>query len=158
MNVMKLNASTRRFLKALKHDPSSRGSFMYIPFSGPYWEDEGAKDLHPLTRVAKHEVIALFGSRIKKWLGQSLSKEEQDLWDQCLAEFPECPIFKRMEATPEIMNDLKECAGGTLAFFESFGEGTEVDVEEGEYGLLELTRHPKPLEKAETAKPAEPKE
>jgi hypothetical protein len=149
MNVMKLNASTRRFLKALKHDPSSRGSFMYIPFSGPYWEDEGAKDLHPLTRVAKHEVIALFGSRIKKWLGQSLSKEEQDLWDQCLAEFPECPIFKRMEATPEIMNDLKECAGGTMAFFESFGEGTEVDVEEGEYGLLELTRHPKPAEPKE---------
>ena len=102
-----------------------------------------------MTQVAKHEVIALFGSRIKKWLGQSLSKEEQDLWDQCLAEFPECPIFKRMEATPEIKNDLKECAGGTMAFFESFGEGTEVDVEEGEYGLLELTRHPKPAEPKE---------
>jgi hypothetical protein len=154
MTVMKLNASTRRFLKALKHDPSSRGSFMYIPFSGPYWEDEGAKDLHQLTRVAKHEVIALFGSRIKKWSGQALSKEEQDLWDQCLAEFPECPIFKRMEATLEIMNDLKECAEGTMEFFESFGEVTEVDVEKGEYGLVELTRHPKPLG---APKPTEPK-
>ena len=154
MTVMKLNASTRRFLKALKHDPSSRGSFMYMPFSGPYWEDEGAKDLHQLTRVAKHEVIALFGSRIKKWSGQALSKEEQDLWDQCLAEFPECPIFKRMEATLEIMNDLKECAEGTMAFFESFGEGTEVDVEKGEYGLVEFTRHPKPLG---APKPTEPK-
>lgn len=136
----------------LAYSSSSPMMYMYLPFSGPYWVDEGVRGISHLPRKAKYEVIALFVARMKGWGGRSLTEEEASLWNQCLSDFPECPIFRRLEPTPQVLKAMNECAEGTAGFFEAFCEDTEVGIKDQEYGLVEVVRRPKPSKAAKNVR------
>ncbi len=110
---MKLHPETCEHLSRLKYDPDAAYEIVSIPFSGPYWMDEGMDDFTKLPPPAREEVLTLLAARINQWLGHPMNPSMKHLWDHCKKTYPDCPIFMRDAATPEILESIKDAQNDT---------------------------------------------
>lgn len=138
---LELAQEARLHLSGLKFNPDAECSVTMLPFCGVIWEDENFEDALSLPWLAKQQIIALLATRSRIWGKIPLDRHERQFWRYCRREFPQCPVFKRIKATPKILHNLQSAVEGQAAFF----EGWEVEGEDEETGAQHFVRHPKDI-------------
>jgi hypothetical protein len=57
--------------------------------------------LFGLAEEDRQVIYRLFAIRYRLWDGEELASEDQSLWETARANFPACPIFQRLELSPD---------------------------------------------------------
>ena len=94
--------STVRIITARRFSPEAEIVSCLLPLGSIFWTDE----LPPLSFLAftetvdRNAVMKLFAIRINYWSTGEMGLEDRKVWDTAQREFPEWPLFHRLELTP----------------------------------------------------------
>jgi hypothetical protein len=98
-----LSKTAQAYLSALTYRPAAERRTCYFPASGIYWEDE-IPDLQELMKLPEDgllQILRLFPIRYGIWEGAPLTEDEQQLWNAARSQLPDCPLFQRVELSPD---------------------------------------------------------
>jgi hypothetical protein len=93
-----LSEITVAHLSTLTYRGDAATKVCWLPLSGIYWEDE-LPDIGDLTKMPeedRHQILRLFGLRLRVWRGEALSDESQLFWDEMHAQVREWAFFQRL--------------------------------------------------------------
>ncbi len=109
-------------LAAMPHQPDAEWEVNILPFGSIFWKDEmpALRDL--FDRPADAGIIhAMFGMRLKLWDGETLSPQDQALWDAIRRQVPQWALFERLSLTDEQRLARGKAERQVEQAFESFG-------------------------------------
>ena len=110
---------TVKIIKGLKFDPAAKIIYCALPLGSIYWSDElPATTFFGFKNRDGNLILKLFGIRIKYWVAEAVSGEEEALWDSAKKQVPEWAFFRRLELTPEQRSAHENAQNDLLSFFE----------------------------------------
>ena len=132
----------RAYITSLRFDPDAKMSTCFMPFCGLYWQDENFEDVLSLPWQAKRQMVMIFAIRSQLFAGRRLMREDRQLWNAFMREFPHCPIALRSERTPE----MKELMQGAWQVHDEVCSDWDTEIEAQDDGtkVTRRVRHPKP--------------
>jgi hypothetical protein len=135
-------SEARAYITSLRFDPDAKRSTCFMPFCGLYWQDENFEDVFRLPLQAKRQIVMIFAIRSQFFAGRRLMREDRQLWNAFMREFPHCPIALRSKRTSE----MKELMQGAWQVHDDVFSGWDTEVEAQDDGtqVVRRVRHPKP--------------
>jgi hypothetical protein len=132
-----LSEAAIAYLAARTYRPDAVRNVNLVPLSGIYWDDE-----YPIGKATSlgnddyEQILTLFGLRALRWRGESLSEEQQKLWDDTHTRAPTWALFHRTTICDEHLQADK-FAMQTMDDFEAamIAEAEEVDIADDGKGL-----------------------
>jgi len=93
-----LSEITVAHLSTLTYRADAVMKVCWLPLSGIYWEDElpDMGDLRSMPEEDVHQILRLFGTRVRIWRGEALSDESQMFWDEMRAQVRAWAFFQRL--------------------------------------------------------------
>lgn len=139
---MMLGETAHAYLSALTYRPTAERRTWYFPTSGIYWEDEipDREELMKLPEDSLLQILRLFHIRYGIWEGAPLAEDERQLWNAAKSQLPDCPVFQRVEISPDdqLAQDAALRTGAEIT--ESlFADADQVRVVEKCPGVQEIT-------------------
>jgi hypothetical protein len=98
-----LSGRAHDYLSKLRFDAHAERCLCAIPIGGIYWSDE-IPDFAALLGIPEDDrmsIYRLFSIRFRLWRKEPLSSEDERFWHYCKEAFPECPILRRTELSPD---------------------------------------------------------
>ena len=136
------------YLRNLKFNPEAGIISNHLPLMMLYWTDEIIDDITDTwDNSDKFWVYTLLGVRCRLWKGDEVSDESMEIWNHCLAAYPDCPIFKRIKVDQSIIDDQLALENETLDFLNDSGfEPVENEGEEKPTESQTFVRLPRPID------------
>jgi hypothetical protein len=116
---MKLTEETTEKLRRLNFDPDAKIIFCLIPLGSITWSDEAPDDdfLSLLKDPDRDKIFRLFTTRINYWNTGKMSEEDRRYWEEAQRQFPNWPLFQRLELSDKERKAHQEVEKETEDFF-----------------------------------------
>jgi hypothetical protein len=128
-----LSEITLAYLSTLTYRGDAARKVCWLPLSGIYWEDE-LPDIHDLRRIPegdRHQILRLFGIRLRIWKGQALSDESQLFWDEIHWQVPEWAFFQRLMVSAADLDSQAEAEQASTEVLEALlADADEITIRE----------------------------
>ena len=136
-----LTAHTTHYLKGLAYNPSAERIPCIIPLGGIYWSDE-IPDFDTFFEFPEDDqasILRLFSIRFTIWAGHELAKDDASYWEEARTLFPHCPIFRRLQLSPDDQKAQEATMKNAEEFFDAmFSGATDATISESK-GLTKFS-------------------
>jgi hypothetical protein len=98
-----LTENTVAVLAGLALHGRAKRQVCFIPLGGIYWDDE-MPDIRELFRIVeedRHQILRLFGIRVKLWRREDISAEDRKLWESIRSQVPAWAFWNRETITDD---------------------------------------------------------
>jgi hypothetical protein len=137
-----LNKSAAEYFSALTYRPDAKRRVCILPLGSIYWEDEipDFPSLVKLGNEGQNQVLRIFAIRLRVWDDETLTEEDQRLWDATRQQLPHCPLFQRIELSEDDRRAREEVERSCREEFEAFfADADRVTVRELPGGIQEFS-------------------
>jgi hypothetical protein len=129
-----LSKATATYLNMLTYRADAGVGSSWMPLGGIYWEDELPEHNQFFLRIPegdRHDILRLFGIRVRLWSGQALGREDQQFWDTTQSLVPRWAFFKRLMVSADELHAQEELAKAAEEVFEALcADADQVEVTE----------------------------
>jgi hypothetical protein len=134
--------SAAKIINVLKFNPEAEIVSCLLPLGSIFWSDElpPFRFLAFTEAVDRDAVMKLFAVRINYWNTGEMGLEDRSVWGRAQREFPEWPLFRRLELTTA-QRIVHEAVQKELEnFFDEMSTlGDEVTLSENENGFTSFS-------------------
>ncbi len=143
-----ISPKAHAYLRNLNYNPEAGIISNFLPLMMLYWDDEIISDIiDTWDNSDKSWIFTLLGVRCRMWKGEEVDEEWMEIWNHCLATYPDCPIFKRINVDQSIIDDQRAIEAETLSFLEDSGfEPVENEDAEKPAESQTFVRLPRPID------------
>jgi hypothetical protein len=123
-------------LSALTYRSDAERQVCGIPLNSIFWEDEWLPDgeFRSLPEEDQHQILHLFGMRMRISKGEELAEDRQRLWDEARAQVPNWPLFRATELSADdhlVQDQVNEDSDQLSEWFCEDADGYTITVEDG---------------------------
>jgi hypothetical protein len=120
---MELTERTAQIIRSLKFDSNAKIIYCQLPLGSITWSDEIPEDDLSSFWIGpdRDHILKLYGIRMNYWDTGTMSEEDKAYWEEAKKQFPEWPIFQRMELNEEerqaheaVEKEVEEWIGGYI--------------------------------------------
>lgn len=125
-------------LSALTYRSDAERQVCWIPLNGIFWDDEMLphREFASLSEEDQHQILRLFGIRMKISKSEALAEHHQRLWREVRSQVPNWPLFRRTELSADdhrlqdaVNRDSDQLSEWLLAMADEFTITTKDGIE-----------------------------